>query len=363
MVDMEVETVDDVVSLSNSISVMEPFTHLIEVKRDSRDARTRFIYDKTNASDLIALFEASGTDQVPELSGQQVPAGSSQPASPQDNVLVMRLALIGANVPEKSHGQTVATNNGGLVPNWDVYVRILRCMGLVRSVPADAVKHATFPPKVSSIPGEHYLTKCLRYRLTVHNYDIVWAFDAKGAVYGLLRFWDPQATRRASAAVRDLWYHKDWAGHPMLLSTLSLFHIVPGIRMWLDTHISGVIMAMRETGFHHNTDIRAQTPLDAQELGRHSAVLSGHACNLATNKHCWEGLQSLADTVIEECRRTKKASAVKSGHGRMASSPGLHHLPRVLCCSTVCRHDSRGGFVATEGSHPDPGILQPHRPT
>ena len=68
----------------------------------------------------------------------------------------------------------------------------------------------------------------------------------------------------------------------------------------MTTHAHGVEKAQAKTGYHiHLALTRPSQKLQA-DYAELSATVSGVAANIATNRHCWQGLLRLANLIVDE---------------------------------------------------------------
>ena len=187
----------------------------------------------------------------------------------------------------------------------NVHMKILALLQVAENPGKDAITYAKLPPRLSrKTTNLLSLKKFHLYRITAGNFDLIWAYghDSR-AICGILNHSGPQAGLICRAVRDDLFAHRSLAKHPMLLGLLAHFHIAPHIEGWLGIHARGILKAAGESGFHYNLAILEGDPVIDSELGELSAEVSGHAANIATNRHCWDGLYRLANFIIRECEQ------------------------------------------------------------
>ena len=184
-------------------------------------------------------------------------------------------------------------------------------LGVRQETLKDAVTFAKYP---ASLGDPVFLDHCqydqsrvvLRhsYRIAAADFVLAWAYFPNSATtMAIITFRGRQGRRITNRLTRNVMAHQTLAAHPMLLAVLALAEIAPEIEEWLDVHSSGVIKAAKDTGFHHNLNIGPDSGPQLHEIDllRESKVASGVAANIATNKHCWEGLRDLATFICQEC--------------------------------------------------------------
>ncbi|KIW33180.1 uncharacterized protein PV07_00051 [Cladophialophora immunda] len=210
----------------------------------------------------------------------------------------------------------------------------------------DAITYATLTPRLSKeAASPSSLQNFHVYRVAAADFDMVWAFGYESkAICGIVSHFGPQAGRITTALRDDLFAHRSLARHPMLLGLLAHCHIAPQIENWLNIHAGRVVEAARDSGFHHDLDIAERRRVIDTELGERSAIVSGVAANIATNRYCWEGLYGLAKFIVQECDRLGQSQVHDGGDQWLRSNAYITQHANCCVLSALALREEAGSW-------------------